>query len=88
MSIKKMTIHFTEKEQKLLDAYMKFQTVPLSVVLKDILFEEIDEYFDSALLEEAIKHNKENSRTYTTLELIEELGINLEIDDKLKEINS
>lgn len=83
MNNKKTTICFSEDEQKLLDAYMKYQTAPLSKVLKAVLFEDIYDFFDSVVSEEAVKYNKANPRTYTTLELMEELGINLVIDDSL-----
>jgi len=73
---KKITIHFNSEEQKLLDSYMEFQTAPLSTVLKAALFEDIYDFFDSMISEEAISYNKLNSKRYTAFEVLKELGIN------------
>lgn len=75
MSTKTTTIRFNKDEQKLLDLYMEFQTLPLSTVLKDALFEDIYDFFDSVISEEAIEYNKQNPKTYTSLEIMEELGL-------------
>lgn len=75
MATKTTTIRFNSEEQKLLDLYMEFQTDPLSTVLKEALFEDIYDFFDSIISEEAIEYNKLNSRRYTSLEVLEELGI-------------
>ena len=58
MSTKTTTIRFNKEEQKLLELYMEFQTQPLSTVLKDALFEDIYDFFDSVISEEAIEYNK------------------------------
>lgn len=76
MSTKTTTIRFNKEEQKLLNLYMEFQTAPLSTVLKDALFDDIYDFFDSVVSEEAIKYNEANPKTYTTLEIMEELGLN------------
>lgn len=55
---------------------MEFQTAPLSTVLKAALFEDIYDFFDSMISEEAIAYNKLNSKKYTSLEVLKELGIN------------
>ncbi len=78
MGTKTTTIRFNKEEQKLLDLYMEFQTRPLSTVLKDTLFEDIYDFFDSVISEEAIEYNKINTNKYTSLEVLEELGINEE----------
>lgn len=76
MSTKTTTIRFNEEEQRLLDLFMEFQDRPLSTVLKDALFEEIMDFFDSIYSEEAINFNESNDRKYTTTELMEVLGLN------------
>ena len=76
MSIKTITIRFNEEEQKLLDLYMDSQTQSLSTVLKEVLFEDIANFFDDVDSEKAIEFNSRNSKRYTTHEIIEELDLN------------
>lgn len=75
MSTKTTTIRFNKEEQELLDLYMEFQTSPLSTVLKEALFEDIYDYFDSIISEESIEYNSKHNRKYTSAELLEELGL-------------
>ena len=76
MSTKTTTIRFNKEEQELLDLYMEFQTSPLSTVLKEALFEDIYDFFDSIISEEAIEYNIKHNRKFTTSEIMEELGLN------------
>jgi predicted DNA-binding protein len=75
MSTKTTTIRFNDEEQKLLDLYMEFQDQPLSTVLKEALFEDIADFFDSSLLQNALEYNKQHSKRYTSKELLDELGL-------------
>jgi predicted DNA-binding protein len=75
MSTKTTTIRFNDEEQKLLDLYMEFQDQPLSTVLKEALFEDIADFFDSSLSEKALEYNKQNPKRYTSKELLDELGL-------------
>lgn len=75
MSTKTTTIRFNEEEQKILDLYMEFQSQSLSTVLKEALFEDITDFFDSVTSEEAIEYNKTHNKRYSTDELMKELGI-------------
>lgn len=78
MSTKTTTIRFNVDEQKLLDLYMEFQETSLSTVIKDALFDDVYDFFDSIISEEAIEYNKKNPKKYTSLEVMEELGLNEE----------
>lgn len=75
MTTKTTTIRFNKEEQKILDLYMEFQSQPLSTVLKEALFDDILDFFDSLSSEEAIEFNKKHSRKYSTDEIMNELGI-------------
>jgi predicted DNA-binding protein len=59
MSTKTTTIRFNDEEQKLLDLYMEFQDQPLSTIIKESLFEDIADFFDSSLSQNALEFNKQ-----------------------------
>lgn len=75
MSTKTTTIRFNDEEQKLLDFYMEFQDQPLSTIIKESLFEDIADFFDSSLSQKALEYNKQHPKRYTSKELLDELGI-------------
>jgi predicted DNA-binding protein len=75
MSTKTTTIRFNDEEQKLLDLYMEFQDQPLSTVIKESLFEDIADFFDSSLFEKALESNNQHPKRYSTKELLDELGL-------------
>lgn len=74
MKTRTTTIRFNKEEQELLDLYMEFKKEPLSTVIKESIFEDIYDFFDSVISEEAIEYNKENKKKYTSEELMKELG--------------
>lgn len=76
MSTKTTTIRFNVDEQKLLELYMEFQESSLSTVIKNALFDDVYDFFDSVISEEAIEYNKHNPKTYTSLEVMKVLGLN------------
>jgi predicted DNA-binding protein len=75
MTKKTTTIRFNEDEQKIVDLYMEFQDQPFSTIVKEALMDDIADFFDSTTSEEAIEYNKNNSKRYTSQELLKELGI-------------
>ncbi|MDD2426533.1 MAG: DUF6290 family protein [Eubacteriales bacterium] len=75
MGTKTTTIRFNEEEQKIIDAYMEFQDQPISTVIKDALFDDIADFFDSVYFESSIEYNEKHDKKYTTEELLKELGI-------------
>lgn len=77
MSTKTTTIRFNDEEQKLLDLYMEFQDQPLSTIIKESLFEDIADFFDSSLSQNALEFNKQNPKRYSSKELLDELGLKL-----------
>lgn len=75
MSTKTTTIRFNDEDQKLLDLYMEFQDQPLSTIIKESLFEDIADFFDSSLSQNALEFNKQNPKRYSSKELLDELGL-------------
>lgn len=70
-----ISIRMTEEEKQLADAYAHLNGVSLSEAMKKAYFEKIEEEYDVALADAALKEYEKNPKTYTLKELMEELGL-------------
>ena len=70
-----ISIRMTEEEKQLADAYAKLNGVSLSEAIKRAYFEKIEEEYDIALADEAMREYKKNPKTYTLEELMKELDL-------------
>ena len=70
-----VSIRMTEEEKQLADAYAKLNGVSLSEAIKKAYFDKIEEEYDIALADAAMREYKKNPKTYTLDELMKELGL-------------
>ena len=70
-----VSIRMTEEEKQLADAYASLNGVSLSEAIKRAYFEKIEEEYDIALADAAMREYEKNPKTYTLKELMEELGL-------------
>ena len=70
-----VSIRMTEEERQLADAYAKLNGVSLSEAIKKAYFDKIEEEYDIALADAAMREYKKNPKTYTLDELMKELGL-------------
>ena len=70
-----ISIRLTEEEKQLADAYAKLNGVSLSEAIKRAYFEKIEEEYDIALADAALREYEKNPKTYTLAELMKELGL-------------
>ena len=70
-----ISIRMTEEEKQLADAYAKLNGTSLSEAIKRAYFEKIEEEYDIALADAALKEYEKNPKTYTLEELMKELGL-------------
>lgn len=75
MATKTTSLRFNEDEQKIIDLYMEFQDQPFSTVVKEALMDDIADFFDSVVTEEALEYNKKHPKRYSSKELLKDLGI-------------
>ena len=70
-----ISIRMTEEEKQLADAYAKLNGTSLSEAIKRAYFEKIEEEYDIALADAAMREYEKNPKTYTLEELMKELGL-------------
>ena len=70
-----VSIRMTEEEKLLADAYAKLHGISLSEAIKRAYFEKIEEEFDIAVMESALKEYKSNSKTYSLEEVKKALDL-------------
>ena len=70
-----VSIRMTEEERQLADAYAKLNGISLSEAIKRAYFDKIEEEYDIALADAAMREYKKNPKTYTLDELMKELGL-------------
>ncbi len=70
-----ISIRMTSEEKALADAYAKLNGVSLSEAIKKAYFEKIEDEYDIALFDEAMKEYKKNPKTYSIEELKKELDL-------------
>ena len=70
------SISLTEQEKKIADSYARLHSISLGEAFKRALFEKIEDEYDIAVCEEALKEYEESGRKSKPIEeLWQELGI-------------
>ena len=70
-----VSIRMTEEEKRLADSYAKLNGVSLSEAIKRAYFEKIEDEYDIALVDAALKEYEKNPKTYTHDEIKKMLGL-------------
>ena len=71
-----VSIRMTNEEKELADAYAKLNGVSLSEAIKRAYFEKIEDEYDSALADAAMREYEKNpGKTYSMKEVKELLGL-------------
>ena len=70
-----ISIRMTEEEKQLADAYAKLNGASLSEAIKRAYFEKIEEEYDIALADAAMREYEKNPKTYTHEEIKKMLGL-------------
>ena len=70
-----ISIRMNDDERRLADAYAKINGVSLSEAIKKAYFEKIEDEYDLALADAALKEYKKDKKTYTLAEFKKELGL-------------
>ncbi len=70
-----ISIRMTDEEKQLADAYAKINGVSLSEAIKRAYFERIEEEYDIALADAALREYEKNPKTYSHEELKKILGL-------------
>lgn len=70
-----ISIRMTTEEKNLADAYAKLNGVSLSEAMKRAYFEKIEDEYDIALADQALREYERNPKTYSLEELKKELGL-------------
>ena len=70
-----ISIRMTDEEKQLADAYAKLNGVSLSEAIKRAFFNEIEEEYDIALADEALREYEKDHKTYTHEEVKKILGL-------------
>lgn len=70
-----ISIRMSEEEKQLADAYAKLNGISLSEAIKRAYFEKIEDEFDIALADFAIREYEQNKKTYSHEEIKKILGL-------------
>ena len=70
-----ISIRMTDEEKQLADAYAKLNGVSLSEAIKRAYFEKIEEEYDIAVADAALREYEKNPKTYTHAEIKKMLGL-------------
>lgn len=70
-----ISIRMSNEERQLADAYAKLNGMSLSEAIKRAYFEKIEDEYDIALADAALREYEKNPKTYTLEELMKELGL-------------
>lgn len=65
----------TEEEKKLAEAYAKLNGMSLSEAIKRTFFDKIEEEYDIAIADAALREYEKNPKTYSLEELKKELDL-------------
>ena len=65
----------TDEEKQLADAYAKLNGVSLSEAIKRAFFEKIEDEYDIALADSALREYEKNPKTYTHTEIKKMVGL-------------
>ena len=70
-----ISIRMTEEEKQLADAYAKLSGASLSEAIKRAFFEKIEDEYDIALADAALREYEKNPKTYSHEEVKKILGL-------------
>ena len=70
-----VSIRMTTEEKNLADAYARINGVSLSEAIKRAYFEKIEDEYDIALADSALREYEKNPKTYTHEEIKKLLGL-------------
>lgn len=70
-----ISVRMNEEERKLAESYVKLNGRSLSDSIKRAFFEKIEDEYDIALADAAIKEYEKNPKTYSLEEIKKELGL-------------
>ena len=70
-----ISIRMSTEEKNLADAYAKLNGMSLSEAIKKAYFEKIEEEYDIALAESALREYEKDHKTYTHEEIKKMLGL-------------
>lgn len=70
-----VSVNMTDEEIKLAKAYDKQIGLPLNKAIKRTFFEKIEDEYDIALGDNALKEYQKNPKTYTHAEIKKMLGL-------------
>ena len=70
-----VSIRMTKEEKQLADSYAKLHGLSLSEAIKRAYFEKIEDEYDIALADAALREYEKNPKTYTLEEVMKELGL-------------
>ena len=70
-----ISIRMTEEEKKLADAYARLNGATLSEAIKRAYFEKIEDEYDIAVADAALREYEKNPKTYTHEEIKKMLGL-------------
>lgn len=70
-----ISIRMTEEEKKLAEAYAKLNGMSLSEAIKRTFFDKIEEEYDIAIADAALREYEKNPKTYSLEELKKELDL-------------
>lgn len=71
-----ISIRLNPEEEKLIKSYAKLNGLSLSEVMRKAILEKIEDEYDLAVAEKALKEFKKDPVTYTHEEIGEMLGLN------------
>jgi hypothetical protein len=70
-----ISVRLNEKDAELVKAYAEMNNISLSDLIRNAILEKIENEYDLACYEKAMKQYKENPKTYTLDEVKKELDI-------------
>ena len=70
-----ISIRMTEEEKRLAEAYAKLNGMSLSEAIKRTFFDKIEEEYDVAMADAALREYEKNPKTYSLEELKKELDL-------------
>lgn len=70
-----ISIRMTEEEKQLADAYARINGVSLSEAIKRAYFEKIEDEYDIALADAALREYEKDPKTYSHEEIMKMFGL-------------
>ena len=68
-------VKITREEKCLAKAYAKAQRIPLDKAVKKVFFERIEDEYDMAIADMALRKYENNPKTYSLEEIKKEIGL-------------